>query len=177
MLGNNDTDRTGGAPNILKLNEQNIQLMEGPVVIHPFSTFRSIWIVLTFLVLLAWVYMRNFCYYLLILYLVLRNLVCLFPIIAFPKFDKNYLAINPLASQPWFGFYFKVITDVWFLIDLVFNFRTGWVTSEGNIILHLTHIRKQYLKFWFWIDLLAIIPFDIVLEIFFSSEKDSRRGF
>ena len=60
MLGNNDTDRTGGAPNILKLNEQNIQLMEGPVVIHPFSTFRSIWIVLTFLVLLAWVYSRKF---------------------------------------------------------------------------------------------------------------------
>lgn len=53
MLGTNDTDRTGGAPNVLKLNEQNIQLMQGPIVIHPFSTFRSIWIILTFIVLLA----------------------------------------------------------------------------------------------------------------------------
>lgn len=117
----------------------------GTFIIHPFSTFRTIWVFTTSIVLAA-------------------NIMFLFPSIAFPKFDRNYLMVNPTAWYPVFAFYFKMITDVWFLVDLMLNFRTGWVTDDGKIILHVGKVRRLYLRFWFWIDLISIIPFDTVVE-------------
>lgn len=72
--------------------------------------------------------------------------------------------ISPLSWHPWFAFYFKMFTDVWFLIDLVLNFRTGWIHEDGTVILNVRNIRKLYFKLWFWIDFLSIIPFDTILE-------------
>lgn len=39
--------------NYHSLEVQNVQIVEGPFLIHPFSTFRSFWVVATFLVLFA----------------------------------------------------------------------------------------------------------------------------
>lgn len=93
-----------------------------------------------------------------------RNLIFLFPVIAFPKFDNHFLMVNPTAWHPWFAFYFKVCTDVWFLLDLIQNFRTGWILEDGTVELHIPTIRKHYMKVWFWIDFISIIPFDTILE-------------
>jgi len=130
-----------------KAQEDNV----GTFIIHPFSTFRTTWVFSTFIVLTA-------------------NILFLFPSIAFPKFDRNYLIVNPTAWHPTFAFYFKMVTDIWFLVDLMLNFRTGWVTEDGKIILHVTKVRRLYLRFWFWIDLISIIPFDTLVE-FVQLEK------
>ena len=50
------------------------------------------------------------------------------------------------------------------LVDIVLNFRTGWVLDDGGVVLHIPSIRKYYFKLWFWIDLISIIPFDTVIE-------------
>ena len=42
--------------------------------------------------------------------------------------------------------------------------------NPAKIILHVTKVRRLYLRFWFWIDLISIIPFDTLVE-FVQLEK------
>ena len=42
----------------------------------------------------------------------------------------------------------KMFTDIWFMVDIMLNFRTGILTSNsrGNVNMNLTDIRKSYLR-------------------------------
>lgn len=59
-------------------------------------------------------------------------------------------------------FYFDRLIDFSFLVDMVLQFflvfyddeRMSWVYNHKIIA-------KEYLKFWFWVDLVSIVPFDI----------------
>lgn len=53
--------------------------------------------------------------------------------------------------------------DVLFIVDLVLNFFTGWVTKEGAVIMDHQVIVRKYLTSWFVIDLLSSIPFDLII--------------
>ena len=54
-------------------------------------------------------------------------------------------------------------SDFWFLLDIIFNLRTGVILDgpEGDVILDPTKIRTTYLKGWFAIDFISTFPFDI----------------
>jgi len=39
--------------NLHSMEQESIRILEGPFLIHPFSTMRSIWVVLTFFILFA----------------------------------------------------------------------------------------------------------------------------
>lgn len=72
------------------------------------------------------------------------------------------LAFVEKDSTSWFVFY--TITDVFFLIDLILTFFTS--VPDENRVYEITDkeiIAKKYLKGWFWIDLVSILPFDIIL--------------
>ena len=71
------------------------------------------------------------------------------------------LAFVERDSASWFVFY--TITDVFFLIDLILTFFTS-VPDEKRVyeITDKEVIAKKYLKGWFWIDLVSILPFDIL---------------
>lgn len=58
--------------------------------------------------------------------------------------------------------------DVSFFIDIVLTFFSAYV-EESNMQLETNKavIAKKYLKFWFWMDLLSIIPFDLILQNIF----------
>jgi potassium voltage-gated channel Eag-related subfamily H protein 6 len=51
-----------------------------------------------------------------------------------------------------------------FLTDMTFTFRTAYVDLENddNIVTNPKKIALRYLGFWFWVDLLAINPFDYI---------------
>lgn len=72
------------------------------------------------------------------------------------------LAFVEQESNSWFAFY--IITDVFFLIDLILTFFTS-VPDEKRVyeITDKEIIAKKYLKGWFWVDLVSILPFDIML--------------
>jgi len=55
------------------------------------------------------------------------------------------------------------IVDVSFLIDIILTFFTSFTKENVEITEH-KRIMKNYIKFWFWIDLLSIIPFDYMLS-------------
>lgn len=53
--------------------------------------------------------------------------------------------------------------DVTFIVDIIINFRTTFVNSNDEVVSHPAKIAVHYLKGWFVIDLVAAIPFDLLL--------------
>lgn len=46
--------------------------------------------------------------------------------------------------------------------DIVFNFRTTYVSKSGQVIFDARQICFHYLTTWFIIDLVAALPFDLL---------------
>ena len=57
---------------------------------------------------------------------------------------------------------FNTITDLLYLVDIVFNFWTGTIDKDYAIILELSKLRKIYLKRWFFLDIISTFPFDYI---------------
>lgn len=53
--------------------------------------------------------------------------------------------------------------DVTFIIDILINFRTTFVNGQDEVVSHPGRIAVHYLSGWFLIDLVAAIPFDLLL--------------
>ncbi|XP_075620146.1 potassium/sodium hyperpolarization-activated cyclic nucleotide-gated channel 4 isoform X2 [Balearica regulorum gibbericeps] len=105
-------------------------------IIHPYSDFRFYWD-LTMLLLMV------------------GNLIIIPVGITFFK-DEN--------TTPWIVF--NVVSDTFFLIDLVLNFRTGIVVEDNTeIILDPQRIKMKYLKSWFVVDFISSIPVDYIFLI------------
>ena len=66
------------------------------------------------------------------------------------------------------------IIDVLFLIDIIVTFNTAFYTESLEIIDDRRQIAKAYVKSWFFPDLIAILPLDL-LELG-SVSKISRIG-
>ncbi|KAL6259853.1 hypothetical protein P5V15_009763 [Pogonomyrmex californicus] len=56
-----------------------------------------------------------------------------------------------------------LIVDVTFIVDIIINFRTTFVNSNDEVVSHPGKIAVHYLRGWFIIDLVAAIPFDLLL--------------
>lgn len=66
-------------------------------------------------------------------------------------------------TTPWITF--NVLSDTLFLMDLVFNFRTGILGEDSHIILDPKEIRMYYLRTWFLVDFISSIPVDYIFLI------------
>ncbi|KAK3926148.1 Potassium voltage-gated channel subfamily H member 6 [Frankliniella fusca] len=62
-----------------------------------------------------------------------------------------------------------LIVDVTFIVDILINFRTTYVNGADEVVSHPGKIAVHYFKGWFVIDLVAAIPFDLLL---FGSDTD-----
>ncbi|XP_026111973.1 potassium/sodium hyperpolarization-activated cyclic nucleotide-gated channel 4-like, partial [Carassius auratus] len=101
-------------------------------IIHPYSDFRFYWD-LTMLLLMV------------------GNLIVIPVGITFFK-DEH--------TPPWIVF--NVVSDTFFLLDLVLNFRTGIVKEDNaEIILDPQRIKIKYLRSWFVVDFISSIPWTI----------------
>ncbi|XP_037044043.1 potassium voltage-gated channel subfamily H member 6 isoform X3 [Bradysia coprophila] len=56
-----------------------------------------------------------------------------------------------------------LVVDVTFVIDILINFRTTFVNGQDEVVSHPGRIAVHYLSGWFLIDLVAAIPFDLLL--------------
>ncbi|XP_060111168.1 potassium/sodium hyperpolarization-activated cyclic nucleotide-gated channel 3 [Heteronotia binoei] len=116
--------------------EQQRVKSAGAWIIHPYSDFRFYWD-------------------LIMLLLMVGNLIILPVGITFFK-DEN--------TPPWIVF--NVLSDTFFLADLVLNFRTGIVVEDNTeIILDPHTIKMKYLKSWFLVDFVSSIPVDYIFLI------------
>uniref|UniRef100_A0A8D2MZT9 Hyperpolarization activated cyclic nucleotide gated potassium channel 3 n=1 Tax=Zonotrichia albicollis TaxID=44394 RepID=A0A8D2MZT9_ZONAL len=97
----------------------------------------------------------QFYWDLIMLLLMVGNLIILPVGITFFK-DEN--------TPPWIVF--NVLSDTFFLADLVLNFRTGIVVEDNTeIILDPHTIKMKYLKSWFLVDFISSIPVDYIFLI------------
>ncbi|CAG5132386.1 unnamed protein product, partial [Candidula unifasciata] len=83
---------------------------------------------------------------------------------------------NDDLSMHWIVF--NCISDTVFFLDIVINFRTGIILNDfaDEIILDPKLIAKQYLKTWFFLDLLSSIPMDYIF-LMWDSEADFNQLF
>ncbi|XP_074982211.1 voltage-gated inwardly rectifying potassium channel KCNH2 isoform X4 [Caretta caretta] len=56
-----------------------------------------------------------------------------------------------------------LLVDIMFLIDILINFRTTYVNSNEEVVSHPARIAIHYFKGWFLIDMVAAIPFDLLI--------------
>ncbi|XP_060941076.1 potassium/sodium hyperpolarization-activated cyclic nucleotide-gated channel 2-like [Limanda limanda] len=116
--------------------EQERVKSAGNWIIHPYSDFRFYW---DFTMLLFMV----------------GNLIIIPVGITFFKEE---------TTTPWI--IFNVVSDTFFLMDLVLNFRTGIIIEDNSdIILDPQTIKKTYLKTWFIVDFVSSIPVDYIFLI------------
>ena len=87
--------------------------------------------------------------------------------IAYPKFESIYAMVRPDTIHPYFAFYSTLVSDLWFTFEMMCNFRTGY--EEADVaVLNTKLIRKRYMRGWFWLDLLATLPLDQIVAVFFN---------
>lgn len=95
--------------------------------------------------------------------LLMANLVILPVVISFFR--------NEELSTGWV--LFNCFSDTFFLLDVVFNFRTG-ITDQKTaeqVILAPGQIAIHYLKSWFVIDFISAVPFDYIF-LLVDEDKD-----
>ncbi|XP_042559659.1 potassium voltage-gated channel subfamily H member 2a [Clupea harengus] len=56
-----------------------------------------------------------------------------------------------------------LIVDILFILDIIINFRTTYVNNNDEVVSHPVRIAVHYFKGWFLIDLVAAIPFDLLI--------------
>ena len=52
--------------------------------------------------------------------------------------------------------------DLVFLLDIIINFVSSYFDNEDNLVVEHKKIAINYLKGWFWIDFISIIPFEFI---------------
>ena len=56
------------------------------------------------------------------------------------------------------------LIDSLFIIDVILNFNTMIILANGDLIRDKSIIAKRYFQKWFWFDILAIFPAELLLE-------------
>lgn len=86
-----------------------------------------------------------------------------------PKIDAN-LDLSPVSSRKKDERFnsgplaiIDLMVDIMFIIDILINFRTTYVNKNEQIVSHPGKIALHYFKGWFLIDVVAAIPFDLML--------------
>lgn len=75
----------------------------------------------------------------------------------------NMAFIEQLDNVEWYG-WLMYLVDAFFVIDIFVHFNTAVVVNEVQLITLRKRIAIIYIKSWFLIDLLSVIPFDIIFE-------------
>ncbi|XP_026181869.1 potassium voltage-gated channel subfamily H member 6a isoform X3 [Mastacembelus armatus] len=56
-----------------------------------------------------------------------------------------------------------LVVDIMFIVDILINFRTTYVNHNDEVVSHPGRIAQHYFKGWFLIDIVAAIPFDLLI--------------
>ncbi|XP_025096460.1 potassium voltage-gated channel subfamily H member 6-like isoform X3 [Pomacea canaliculata] len=83
------------------------------------------------------------------------------------KKHKTRASVESRYSEPMT--IIDLIVDIMFIFDIFINFRTTYVNKNDEVVSHPGKIAVHYFKGWFLIDVVAAIPFDLLL---FGSETD-----
>jgi hypothetical protein len=63
-----------------------------------------------------------------------------------------------------FWYFFERLIDIFFIVDIVLNCLTAYHDPDGSLVTDRRAMALQYLKSWFFIDVVSSIPVDLILE-------------
>uniref|UniRef100_A0A3Q2CR08 Voltage-gated delayed rectifier potassium channel KCNH4 n=1 Tax=Cyprinodon variegatus TaxID=28743 RepID=A0A3Q2CR08_CYPVA len=55
-----------------------------------------------------------------------------------------------------------ILVEMLFIIDIILNFRTTYVSQSGQVVYEARSICIHYVTTWFFVDLVAALPFDLL---------------
>lgn len=61
-------------------------------------------------------------------------------------------------------FVFELFIDVYFCVDVLLNFRTGYHAEDGKEVMAWRQVARNYTRSWFCIDVVSSIPWDLIFE-------------
>jgi hypothetical protein len=64
-----------------------------------------------------------------------------------------------------FAWVIELIVDLYFCLDIWLNFRTGYIDKTGELIMDKALIRRRYLRSWFSIDFIAMLPVNYMVGL------------
>ena len=74
-----------------------------------------------------------------------------------------------------FWFFFDMWCDLFFITDLLLNFRTAVVTPEGELVTEPSRVAQLYSRGWFPVDFVSCLPFGYV-QYFMSDDATEDVG-
>lgn len=84
------------------------------------------------------------------------DIICMLFIIFLAITVPYKICFNIIYTGGWA--YLDITMTFFFMFDILIEFNTGFY-SKGALILDRKAIAKNYLRFWFWLDLLASVPY------------------
>ncbi|XP_075873142.1 potassium voltage-gated channel subfamily H member 6a [Nelusetta ayraudi] len=66
-----------------------------------------------------------------------------------------------------------LVVDIMFIVDILINFRTTYVNRNDEVVSQPRRIAQHYFKGWFLIDIVAAIPFDLLIYRSESEEGET----
>jgi hypothetical protein len=84
-------------------------------------------------------------------------------------FNLNYVVwlvplrvfFNVILDAGTTGWYIELAVDIFFLLDIWFNFRTGFIAEHGSshqVEMRPAKIRRHYMSGWFFVDFVSVLP-------------------
>ena len=95
-------------------------------------------------------------------------------ILIFTCLSTPYLISFDAETDAWQILNYSI--DLCFLADIVLTFAQAFYDDDFNIVDSRKEIARQYLKGWFTIDLVAIVPMDKVSDLFASGDSGDGSG-
>lgn len=98
----------------------------------------------------------------------LYTLVLLVYVAIVTPFQMAFLSDNSLNDiRPWLGiFILDRFIDISFLVDIVVNFRRGWIVEHSNGTVEYRYTCKEgsrrYARGWFIVDVISILPVELL---------------
>lgn len=92
-------------------------------------------------------------------------------VLIFMTFEMSF------TKKKYLGFVIlEYITTVVFIVDILVNFNKAYIDKKNQLIVSRKKIACQYLKCWFWIDLVAAFPFFTLQSLINQQMGDAFMG-
>ena len=91
-----------------------------------------------------------------------------------PLCVSQHVALSPHAAPPP-PIAADLLVDIFFLLDILRNFRQSSYSAEGKLVYSPWEIAKGYLQTWFLLDLAASFPIDWIMNTI-GKQSDAANG-
>ena len=102
------------------------------------------------------------------IWFIMLDIILLCIIVFMPFFIAFPDSISPK------GIYWFYLIDFFHILDIIVNFNTADYDLNGEMITNRKLICKNYLKLWFWVDFISILPVEFFIKSLIQHPDNTR---